>query len=130
MDRRFLLRSCGFGAALIATSLLGACMRTIHRVENRSFNGAADLEQRAAQIIAAAEDRNWRVLERARGRVRLTYAYTEHRVTLDVLFSETQFSFQYVNSAGLSYDGTQVHRAYNHWVEDLERRILAEGATS
>jgi len=128
MHRRDLLRAQGLGAALLFATALGGCMRAIHTVENRPFGGTADAERRAAQIVAAAEDRNWRVVDRARGRIRLTFAYTEHRVTLDVLFSETHFSFQYVASSALSYDGTQVHRAYNHWVSDLEQRILFEAA--
>lgn len=116
--------------AILGGGALAACTRAVHVVANRSFNGQAPLAVRAQQIAEAARATDWRILAAEPGRMRVTYAYTEHRITLDILYSETDFSFHYVNSAGLSYDGTSVHRAYNNWVSALERQILAQGAVS
>lgn len=115
--------------AFLGVAALGACTRPIHVVQNVAFGGRATVVQREAQIAAAAEEQGWRVLDSAPGRTRLAFVYTEHRIVLDVLYDENVFSFQYVSSSGLSYDGTNVHRAYNNWISELERQIQAR-ATS
>lgn len=112
-------------AALLGAAALSACSRPVQVVQNVAFEGQATLARREAQIAQAAEEQGWRVLHSAPGRTRVAYTYTEHRIVLDILYNESIFSFQYVSSSGLSYDGTTVHRAYNNWVSELERQILA-----
>ena len=124
MNRRSLL------TALIGGAALTACTRSVYVVNNRSFNGSAPLSARTRQITEAVQEANWRVIGSEPGRMRVTFAYTEHRVTLDILYNETEFSLQYVNSAALNYDGSTVHRAYNEWVQALERQIMAQTAVS
>lgn len=128
MTRRVLLRRSVVIPALLAAAALGACERQIHVVTDRRFNGTATLDQRTQQIIQAVNDRNWRVVSSAPGRMQVRYIYTEHRITLDIVYTETQFSFVYVDSAALRYDGTLVHRAYNEWVTELEQQILSQSA--
>ena len=116
--------------ALLGGATLAACTRTVLVVSSRAFNGSAPLGARAQQIAAAARAQNWQILDSLPGRMRVTYTQTEHRVTLDIAYTETEFSFVYVNSAGLNYDGTNVHRAYNEWVSALERQILLQTSVS
>ena len=124
MQRRSLL------AALLGGVALSACTRAVYVVNNRSFNGRAPIGARTRQITEAVQEANWRVIESEPGRMRVTFAYTEHRITLDIFYNETEFTLQYVNSAALNYDGASVHRAYNEWVSALERQILAQTAVS
>jgi len=128
MEAKVLGRRTVLATALLGATVLAACERPVYTVTNVAFGGNGTLQQRTMQILQAAQEQNWQAQPVGPGRVRLIYTYTEHRIVLDAVFDETTFSLLYVSSSGLSYDGTNVHRAYNNWVRELERQIQTRSA--
>jgi hypothetical protein len=58
--------------------------------------------------------------------IEATVHVRKHTAVVDILYSPSQYRIMYKSSDALLYDGTQIHRNYNKWVELLERRINIE----
>ena len=48
-----------------------------------------------------------------------------HRAVVDVKYSAKDYSITYKDSTNLDYTGTQIHKNYNGWIENLDRDIRA-----
>lgn len=77
-------------------------------------------------ILRAVRSRGWTVAGEAPGVVTATVAKEGISATVDIPFTATDFSIVYRDSTGLKYDGTTVHKRYNHWVDRLRASIAAE----
>jgi len=123
MPPRVLGRRAVMAGAILGAIGLTACDRPVYTVNNVAFGGTGTLQQRTAQILEAAQALEWQARPTGPGRIRMTYTWTEHRIVLDAVFDENAFSLFYAGSVGLRYDSTNVHRAYNRRVRELERQI-------
>jgi len=47
----------------------------------------------------------------------------EHMAKVKITYNLKNFSILYKDSANLKYDGASIHKNYNSWVVNLERRI-------
>ena len=52
-------------------------------------------------------------------------SHLHRRQKLDIRFDSTAFTVHYLDSSGLSYDGTHIDPLYNQWVERLEDAVVA-----
>jgi hypothetical protein len=128
-SRRFLTRL----AAIFAMSLLvAACARTlpIYNVAEAPVVTASGTTPSPGQvkdaIITACRDKGWWVNPRADGHVIATAHVRQHTAIVDIRYSAEHYAITYKDSEVLLYDGQQIHRNYNKWVQLLEERINAE----
>jgi hypothetical protein len=45
---------------------------------------------------------------------------------MEIKYDTKQYSIAYKDSQGLQYDGAQIHKTYNGWVQRLDGRIKAQ----
>jgi len=74
-------------------------------------------------IKTSAINRGWRVEDVSPNVVRATLDNRTHEAVIDIHYSKTSYSIDYVSSKDLLYNGTQIHRNYNRWVKTLENDI-------
>jgi hypothetical protein len=84
------------------------------------------LAQVKSAIITACRDKGWFVDPRVEGLIVATAHVRQHTAVVDVHYSPEHYAITYKDSEVLLYDGQQIHRNYNKWVQLLEARINAE----
>ena len=123
-------------SARIAVMLLllvgaAACTRTapIYNVASDNFSTAsAPLGERATQVKRAGAGLGWAMEDAGPGKVRGTLNLRGHQAVIMVSFNQATFSIQYVSSVDLDYDGSNIHKNYNGWVQRLEQAIRAQSS--
>lgn len=125
MRRRSLLGTAPMLAMAGALGLSG-CTRPIYNVERRDFVGTAPLEVRRNQILRAGAGLGWEMQPAGPGLIRATLHLRTHTAVVDIAYSADSFSIRYVDSRELQYDGTNIHKNYNGWIQNLERAIMQQ----
>ncbi|MBR0663720.1 hypothetical protein GXW71_05050 [Roseomonas hellenica] len=125
MHRRLLLTGAGLGLL----GLAGCRLAPIHTVTDGAFRGSAPLPRRGDQIRRAAIRLGWQVQDIRPGLMRATFSARRDQAVVEIAYTRDQFSIRHLESTNLSFDGTQINRAYNGWVQDLERGIVAASAS-
>lgn len=74
-------------------------------------------------IKTAAVGRGWLVEDAGPGKIKATLKSRTHEAVIDILYSKTNYSIEYVSSADLLYEDGKIHRNYNKWVKILENDI-------
>jgi len=123
-------RRAVFAGATLGPLLLLGCNRLapVYVVTEASFIGAAPLARRGDQIRRAAIRLNWAVQDIRPGEMRATFNARRDQAVVEILYSRDRFSIRHLESSNLSFNGAQINRAYNGWVQDLERAIIAASA--
>ena len=136
MQRRTVLRSAG-GLGLLTA--LGACVRQAPLLapQDVAFVGDAPVSRRAEQIKRAGAGLGWIMEEQRPGLMRGTLNLRTHQAGVDIPYDRVRFSIRYMSSKdlgyrekkdGAGYRGAIIHTNYNGWVDNLEKRIVAESA--
>jgi hypothetical protein len=88
-----------------------------------------DAEQVGLAIERALVSRNWVVTARRPGELDATLVGPAFRADITIPYSQSRYSLRYRDSHGLDYDGANIHRHYNNWMNNLrisiERELLA-----
>jgi len=74
-------------------------------------------------IINAGQGRDWVMSEAGPGVINATQNVRKHSVTIRINYSEKEYTINYVNSVNLLASDGEIHRAYNHWVNNLDKDI-------
>ncbi len=84
-------------------------------------------EQVKNAILVACEDRGWVAKEKDNSTIsaKLLKKGT-YEVYVDIVYDETNYKIEYVNSVNLRAKGNRIHPAYNRWVDFLNKSINAE----
>ena len=77
-------------------------------------------------IISAGKNLGWGMKAVKPGLIIGTLYIRNHMAKVEVKYNKKNFSILYKDSAGLKYDGTNIHKSYNGWVKNLERRIQSQ----
>lgn len=117
-------------AAVLWASACGANLSPVLNVSHAPVAGVPGGVDPTAYVHDAIRravlSRGWTVAAEAPGVVTATIMKDGLSATVDIPYTATDFSIVYRDSAGLSYDGTRVHKRYNHWVDRLRASISAE----
>jgi uncharacterized lipoprotein YmbA len=117
-------------AACVALALV-ACARTapIYNVSdmpivaNKPSPSADDVRK---AIIRAGGALGWQMVDQKPGLIVGTLNLREHQAVVDVSYTPQTYSITYRNSNNLSYDGTNIHKNYNGWIQNLDKAIRAQ----
>lgn len=84
------------------------------------------LDRVASAIRTAAVNRGWAVEEVSPGLMKATQRSRSHVAVINIRYSNTTYSIEYVSSQDLLYENGQIHRNYNKWIHILEDDINKE----
>ncbi len=124
------------GVAGDATARRGVAVQNYDNVPIVRPDGALLTSKRVREAIVRATQRNnWIIEQDAAGLVVATFSIKgKHSLTVDIRFSESQFSIDYHGSSNLNYTqgagGPVIHPAYNKEVKVLLDTITAELRTA
>ncbi|RJT22960.1 hypothetical protein [Buttiauxella izardii] len=80
-------------------------------------------EQVKSAIINAGQGRDWIMSEAGPGVINAVQNIRKHSVTVRINYSERNYSINYVSSVNLLASDGEIHRSYNHWVNNLDKDI-------
>ena len=84
------------------------------------------LDRIGTAIRTAAVNRGWAVEEVSPGLLKATQRSRSHVAVVNIRYTKTSYSIEYVSSQDLLYDNGQIHRNYNKWIRTLENDINRE----
>ncbi|AIK96364.1 hypothetical protein [Candidatus Odyssella acanthamoebae] len=75
-------------------------------------------------IIEAAKNRGWTCTQREPNKLICTHKRGRHHATIDISFTQHDFSIKHINAGHLDAGDDHVHRVYNKWIRLLENTIF------
>lgn len=84
------------------------------------------IDQVSQAIMSAASQRGWTPVLKEPGLIQATLMLRNHRATVDITYSQTDYNILYQDSTNLDYDGKNIHRNYNNWIVKLSKSIQKE----
>lgn len=90
----------------------GNAPKTISNVERSIVKGAVSL--------------GWQANVIEQGKVEATLFIRSHKLVVEIIHDDKNYSIAYKDSVNLKYDGQKIHRQYANWVNNLINAINAE----
>ena len=117
-----------FRNALMVMSLLvlTACGgKPIYNVSGTTVPSGLTTKQIESGIVTSLIAKGWKVKEQKEGRVVGELMLRAHRAVINIDYTASNFSINYVASENLKYNAEKntIHRNYNNWIIGLERVI-------
>src|SRR5689334_23128973 len=108
-----------------ALSFLAACStaKPVMNFDNVAIATTHTTDQVRQAIIAAGTSRGWTMTDTKPGVVHGTVKSHKHQADVDVTYTATSYSIDYVSSVDLDYKNGMIHRNYNRWVANLNQAI-------
>jgi len=79
------------------------------------------LDQVAHAIERAGYSLGWQMQPTGPGLIVGTLYLRSHMAQVNIPYTTSGYSITYRDSTGLGYDGTNIHRNYNSWVQNLDQ---------
>jgi hypothetical protein len=113
-----------------AAALIAGCapLAPVRNVESQPISASKPLtlEEVGNAIVRAGATLNLQMEKVRPGVITATYSPRGTSATMEIKYDTKQYSIAYKDSRGLSYDGSQIHRIYNSWVQNLDNRIRVQ----
>lgn len=77
-------------------------------------------------IVKAAVSLGWQAHVIEQGKVEATLFIRSHKLVVEIIHDDKNYSIAYKDSVNLKYDGQKIHRQYANWVNNLINAINAE----
>jgi len=110
--------------------LAGCTSRPIVNITDQPVVAAAGKSLTADQvrnaIVGAGNGLGWTMTPVSPGLISGRFVKQDHVAVVDIRYSEKMYSITYKDSINLNYRGTQIHKAYDEWIEGLDREIRSE----
>lgn len=119
-------------ASIMSFLFLAGCAKTIpvKDFSNQNFvqYGEHQITTESAElaIVRAAVSLGWTTEKVKPGEIKATLNIRSHQLVVQILFDETTYSINYLDSTNLKYDGEKIHRQYANWVTNLIKNINAQ----
>jgi len=104
----------------------GCRNENIRNIENEPVivtSKGISLEKTTKAIQQAGISRGWSMRLVKPGHIEATLNLRKHMAKVDINYTTKSYSITYKDSAELGYDGTQIHKNYNSWVNNLDISI-------
>jgi hypothetical protein len=130
-DARSYFIACSLLTAAVAHGGCGANMAPVLNPKDvpvvTAAQGAPTTEQVRAAIVAGLAAKGWTVQSEEGLALTAETSSGGHTASVTIEYSSTRYSIHHLNSSeGLKYDGQEIHRRYNHWIDLLQQAINAE----
>lgn len=80
-------------------------------------------------ILRAGGTLGWQMRDEKPGHIVGTLALRSHIAVVDIVYNKNSYAIKYKDSTNLKYDGTNIHKNYNGWVQNLDRAIRVQMQT-
>ena len=77
-------------------------------------------------IIRAGAGLGWTMKVKKQGHIVATLFLRNFVARADIRYNRKTYSITYKDSKGLGYDGENIHKNYNGWIQNLDRRIQSQ----
>ena len=110
---------------------LGACAvtRPVMNVQNSPVNASKanpTLDEIGKAIIRAGAGLGWQMSPKRPGHMEGRLALRTHVAVVDINYDRKSYSIVYKDSTNLNYDGSNIHRNYNGWIQNLDKAIQVQ----
>jgi len=116
--------------AFAAAALVACTLQPIHNVKGAAVEtpggrpaSMADVEK---AILRAGAALGWKMQPVRPGLINATLNLRSHTAVVDVAYNTRTYDITYKDSKELNYDGTNIHRNYNGWIQNLDKGIRAQ----
>ncbi|MBU9811408.1 hypothetical protein ACE2AK_23425 [Rahnella perminowiae] len=118
---------------LVCVMALSGCARTepVSTPHTTLVTHNSESQIRTA-IIDAGQKRGWIMTDGAPGVINGHLNNREHKADIRITYNTSGYTINYVGSTNLLAEKGEIHRSYNHWVNNLDNDIqirLASSAT-
>lgn len=115
----------------VALALAAGCapMAPVYSVPGQQIitNRSASLDEIGRAIRAAGASLKMQMLQVSPGVIHATYMTSKGRsAVMEVKYDTTQYRITYKDSVGMNYDGNNIMKGYNSWVQNLDNSIRAQ----
>jgi hypothetical protein len=115
--------------AFIAAAL-AACVQPIYNVKQAPVETPGGKPPTMAEvekaIMRAGAGLGWKMQPTKPGHIVGTLQLRTHTAIVDVTFDTRTYNITYKDSLELNYDGSNIHKNYNGWIQNLDRGIRAQ----
>jgi len=87
------------------------------------------LDEVGKAIQRAGVALGWQIKETKPGHMLGTLYLRKHVAVVDINYSVKSYSIKYKDSTELNYDGANIHKNYNGWIQNLDKGIRAQLST-
>lgn len=120
-------------AAVVVSALIlvaaGCSTQPVYNVNDAPFVASKadpNLDEVGRAIQRAGASLGWQMRITKPGHILATLALRTHVAVVDVNYSTKSYSVVYKDSTNLGYDGTNIHRNYNGWIQNLDKGIRTQ----
>lgn len=112
--------------------VLGAACAPLAPIQNYpnqplTTNRPVSLDEVGKAIRAAGASLRMQMQQVRPGVIQATYIGTKARsAVMEIKYDTKQYSITYKDSQGMQYDGNNILKGYNGWVENLDKNIRAQ----
>ena len=119
--------------AFAAAALAACTIQPIYNVKGAAVETPGGKPPTLAEVekavVRAGTALGWKMQPVRPGVMVGTITLRRHTAIIDVTFDTRTFNITYKDSVELDYDGTNIHRNYNGWIQNLDKGIRAQLST-
>jgi hypothetical protein len=116
--------------AFAAAALAACTIQPIYNVKGAPVETPGGKPPTLAEVekavVRAGTALGWKMQPVRPGVMVGTITLRRHTAIVDVTFDTRTFNITYKDSVELDYDGTNIHRNYNGWIQNLDKGIRAQ----
>lgn len=116
--------------AVLVMAFVAACAGApVYNVSGSPVNtnsGKASLDDVGKAITQAGINLGWQMNTVKPGHIVGTLNLRSHSAIVDVTYNTKSYDIAYKDSSNLNYNGSTIHKNYNSWVQNLDRKIQAQ----
>jgi hypothetical protein len=116
--------------AAFAAAALAACVQPIYNVKSAPVDAPGGKPPTMAEvekaIVRAGSALGWRMQPVKEGHVVGTLHLRSHTAVVDITYDTKTYNITYKDSMELNYDGTNIHKNYNGWIQNLDKGIRTQ----
>jgi len=116
--------------AFAAAALAACTIQPIYNVKGAAVETPGGKPPTLAEVekavVRAGTALGWKMQPVRPGVMVGTITLRRHTAIIDVTFDTRTFNITYKDSVELDYDGTNIHRNYNGWIQNLDKGIRAQ----
>lgn len=99
----------------------------VNNIENAPIyqnDGPVELRRVRDAIAAGLDEKGWGIVDESQGWILARVDVSDHWAKIRITYDTQSYTIlHFESSPGLGYNGAQIHRRYNNWIEYLDEEI-------
>ena len=113
----------------VAILVSGCTTQPVYNVSDAPVSASKPnptLDDVSKAIVRAGAALGWQMKQTKPGHMLGTLYLRKHVAVVDINYTAKSYSISYRDSTELDYDGTNIHKNYNGWIQNLDKGIQAQ----